>query len=170
MSDCPPAVRDSSPEQRHTESGTAEESAGSDTQDRPPATPAPTPPAAGETVRRIQSAVLGIALVWLTVQWWLLSTARPRPLPWERNGRAVPVFQIDINRADWIDWIQLDGIGETMAHRIVADREHNGPFSRIDDLMRVDGIGPATLARIRDHLTVDSRSSLPKTPLESAGN
>lgn len=38
------------------------------------------------------------------------------------------------------------------AEKIVADREANGPFSSIDDLTRVSGIGEKKLAAMRDRL------------------
>ena len=59
-----------------------------------------------------------------------------------------------INAATWVEWKQFDGIGEKLADRIVADRKKNGPFESIDDLQRVKGIGPKTVARIREHLKV----------------
>lgn len=49
----------------------------------------------------------------------------------------------------------LTGIGETRALAIVADREANGPFVTVDDLTRVSGIGPATVAANRDRMVVD---------------
>jgi competence ComEA-like helix-hairpin-helix protein len=41
-----------------------------------------------------------------------------------------------------------------MAARIVAYRTRHGPFGSPDDLLKVGGIGPATLARIRDQVRV----------------
>lgn len=61
-------------------------------------------------------------------------------------------FRLDINSATWVEWMQLEGIGEMLARRIVADREQNGRFAGIDDLRRVPGIGPKTLERIEPHL------------------
>lgn len=61
-------------------------------------------------------------------------------------------YQLDINTASWVEWMQLEGIGETTARRIVADREENGPFSSITDIQRVKGIGPKTFAANRKHL------------------
>ncbi len=49
---------------------------------------------------------------------------------------------------------QLEGIGPTKAQAIVAYRETNGPFSSVEQLLEVDGIGPSTLERIRSQLTV----------------
>lgn len=49
----------------------------------------------------------------------------------------------------------LDGIGEKMAERILAYREENGPFVRIEDIQNVKGIGEKTYAKIAGELTVD---------------
>ena len=95
------------------------------------------------------------ALLILTVQWLWISYQRPEPLSWQHGESFTSFFQVDINNATWVEWIQLKGIGETMAHRIVAEREINGPFDSIDDLQRVSGIGPSTLQQIRPWLTID---------------
>ncbi|MEX1232043.1 MAG: helix-hairpin-helix domain-containing protein [Planctomycetaceae bacterium] len=61
-------------------------------------------------------------------------------------------FHLDINSANWVEWMQLEGIGERLALRIVEDRKTNGPFQSIDDLDRVNGIGPKTIEKLRPHL------------------
>jgi competence protein ComEA len=61
-------------------------------------------------------------------------------------------YQIDINQAGWVEWMQLPDIGETLSRRIVLDREQNGPFSSIEDVQRISGIGPLTMGKIRPHL------------------
>ncbi len=43
----------------------------------------------------------------------------------------------------------IDGIGPTLAQRIVAERARRGGFRSIGDLGSVDGIGDARLARLR---------------------
>jgi competence protein ComEA len=48
----------------------------------------------------------------------------------------------------------LPGIGPATAAAIVDDRTRNGPFSSIDELERVPGIGHAKLAALRDQVTV----------------
>lgn len=63
------------------------------------------------------------------------------------------VFQLDPNAATWVEWTQLDGIGPTLAKRIVEDRASHGPFTTIEDLRRVKGIGVKTLDKLRPHLT-----------------
>jgi competence protein ComEA len=69
----------------------------------------------------------------------------------ERAGSRSLSFQLDINRADWPEWSVLPGIGETLAKRIVLARQKE-PFQRHEDLLRVQGIGPRTLDRIRPYL------------------
>ncbi len=63
-------------------------------------------------------------------------------------------LQLDINEATWVEWMQLEGLGEMLSRRIVAFREQQGRFSTVDDLTDVPGIGPKTLARIRPFLFV----------------
>jgi comEA protein len=58
--------------------------------------------------------------------------------------------RIDVNTAGSAELQLLPGIGPALAERIMQDREANGPFSSVDDLMRVKGIGPRTVARLRD--------------------
>ena len=67
---------------------------------------------------------------------------------------AVPV---DINKAD-ADTLatELNGIGESKAAAIVAYRETNGPFDRVDDLVNVKGIGEKTLEKNRENLVIES--------------
>ena len=62
--------------------------------------------------------------------------------------------RIDINRADAWLLAALPGIGDTRATDIVAFREANGPFRSVTDLMKVKGIGQATLDKIKDLITV----------------
>lgn len=48
----------------------------------------------------------------------------------------------------------LDGIGDTLAQRIVEYREQNGPFTSIEQIKNVSGIGDAKFEAIRDKITV----------------
>jgi competence protein ComEA len=48
----------------------------------------------------------------------------------------------------------VPGIGQVIAQRIVEFRDKNGPYKSIDDLLKVQGIGEKSLARIREHLSV----------------
>lgn len=56
--------------------------------------------------------------------------------------------KINLNTASAAELDLLPSIGPTLAARIIADREANGPFSSLDDLDRVPGIGPKTIAKL----------------------
>ena len=62
--------------------------------------------------------------------------------------------KIDINVADARAFEALERIGPALAGRIVLDRDTQGPFASIEDLMRVNGIGPHTIERNRMYLSV----------------
>ena len=61
--------------------------------------------------------------------------------------------EVDINRAGVWLLKALPGIGEDRAGAIVAYREENGEFQRIEDLLKVEGIGEGTFAAIKDNIT-----------------
>jgi len=60
--------------------------------------------------------------------------------------------RLNINLANVEELQTLSGIGPSTAEKIVADREANGPFPSIEDLMRVSGIGEKKFAAIKDSI------------------
>jgi competence protein ComEA len=60
---------------------------------------------------------------------------------------------VDINRATQAELRQLPGIGPVLSQRIIEVRAQK-PFSKVDDLRRVSGIGPKTLEKLRPLVTV----------------
>jgi len=60
---------------------------------------------------------------------------------------------ININTSNVEELTTLNGIGEVMANRIIAYR-CNSPFTSIEDIMNVQGIGPSIFAKIKDFIIV----------------
>lgn len=68
------------------------------------------------------------------------------------SPEAVP---LDLNRASREELERLPFVGPYMADQIVSWRERHGPFAAVDSLVRVPGVGPATLRRVGHLLRVD---------------
>lgn len=69
----------------------------------------------------------------------------------ERLSLGLP---IDLNRATPGELRLVPGLSAKLAEAVVADRARRGPFTDVDDLERVRGIGPARLKRAGPHLYV----------------
>jgi competence protein ComEA len=50
--------------------------------------------------------------------------------------------------------MQLPGIGEVKAQAIIDFRNQNGPFTSLDQIQEVNGIGPATFEKLKDLITI----------------
>ena len=80
----------------------------------------------------------------------------PAATAFSRNA-GTPVRKngpIMINRATAKDFESLDGIGPVLASRIVAYRKINGPFTAVEDLLKVQGIGQSKFAQFKEKLRV----------------
>jgi competence protein ComEA len=64
--------------------------------------------------------------------------------------------KVNLNAAD-AETLRRDlfGIGAAKAKAIVAYRESNGPFTAVDELLEVKGIGKALLEKNRDRLSIN---------------
>jgi competence protein ComEA len=66
---------------------------------------------------------------------------------------VVPPVRVDMDVASAAEIEGLPRIGPTLARRIVADREANGPFGSLEELTRVKGIGPTIARTIAPYVT-----------------
>lgn len=77
------------------------------------------------------------------------ATATEEPTNDNSNSEEL----VNINTASLEELDALPGIGPTTAQKILDYREENGPFSTIEDIMNVSGIGPATFEDIQNLIT-----------------
>jgi competence protein ComEA len=85
--------------------------------------------------------------------------AAPPPPPAQPPGtraRATPEDPVYVNHASAEELRRLPGVGPKRAEAIVALRQRMGRFQRIEDLLRVKGIGRTTLRRWRPLLRLDA--------------
>jgi len=70
------------------------------------------------------------------------------------NEKAMAESIIDINGAGYYDLQTLPEIGPVIAGRIIAYRDSVGRFEQVEDLLKISGIGPAKLGKIRDRVRI----------------
>ena len=66
----------------------------------------------------------------------------------------LPGELIDINSAPAVELQRLPGIGAKRAEDIVSHRETQGPFTNVEELTQIPGIGAGILDGIRDYITI----------------
>lgn len=95
-----------------------------------------------------------------------LSTSRDARLRSSRVSKPIESTEIrrpsvvNVNRATLAELITLPRISERVAKAIIDGR----PYSSVDDLIRVYGIGPKTLENIRPFVKIDSPAGNPPKP------
>ena len=67
----------------------------------------------------------------------------------QENIEHLSTNIVNINLADKIQLMSLPFIGEVKAERIIQYREDFGKFESIEELMKVSGIGPKTLEKLK---------------------
>jgi competence protein ComEA len=124
------------------------------------------------SVQLATAALLGLATVLLVVRsfdhFW--NRFRPGGPP---LGEGV-AYQVDLNVAERAELLQLPGVGDSLAQRILDYRREHGGFHRIEELRRVRGIGPVTVEKLRPWVCVSepqqaaTESDVPSAPARIA--
>ncbi len=70
------------------------------------------------------------------------------------GSSATPSAPVNLNTATADDLDVLPGVGPATAASIIAYRDQHGPFSSVEQLSQVRGIGPAKLDAIRGLVTL----------------
>ena len=79
---------------------------------------------------------------------------RPHPRPSPTATTVATQRLVNINSATAVQLETLTGVGPALAKSIVTHRAQKGPFTKVDDLLNVPGIGPSKLAAMRNEVTV----------------
>ena len=114
--------------------------------------------AAGGPRKGADLGALNLAAVLVDAQQVLvprIADAPPVPVPGSTapsTGTAPQLVNVNTAAAEELE--TLPGIGEVLAAAIISYREEHGPFTSVDQLVDVSGIGDATLEEIRDLVTV----------------
>jgi competence protein ComEA len=141
----------------------------------PPSPPAPVVPpqpstpvvAAWPRSAQLTTAfLLGVTLTLLAGQG--LGYLRWGSRPTELDRPSPVIYRVDLNRAERAELLQLPGVGDNLAARIEAYRREHGGFRTVDELTQVQGVGPATLERLRNWVDVSGDPTRPG-PAKVAG-
>jgi len=77
---------------------------------------------------------------------------------------------VNINTADAAALQQVNGLGPSKAKAIIDYRKENGPFAKVDDLVKVPGIGEKSLAGMKPHLTAGAATAAPASTPKGKGS
>ncbi len=72
-----------------------------------------------------------------------------------KKGENLSEKSVNINTASKDLLMQLPGVGKATAEKIIEHRETQGPFKRIEDIMKVKGIGQKKFDKMKIYLTTD---------------
>jgi len=75
-------------------------------------------------------------------------------LSWAYAQVNAPKAKVNINTAGQAELEALPRIGPKVAQRIIEYRTQNGNFKKIEDLMKVKGIGEKIFAQLKELITV----------------
>ena len=69
--------------------------------------------------------------------------------------KTLVKFPVNINTAKMVELKAVYGIGDKTAERIIAYRNNNGLFISINDLIKVKGIGPKKLEKMKPYIVIE---------------
>ena len=72
---------------------------------------------------------------------------------WDRPQKTLPKEKVNISTASRVQLMQLPGIGEKTADLIIEYRQRHA-FRKIEDIMRVKGIGGKKFEKIQEYIEI----------------
>lgn len=100
-------------------------------------------------MKRVALTIIGVVFL-LFASWGIVYGA---------EGATVEGV-LNVNSASVEELQNLPGIDETVAKNIVYFREANGPFSMVDELIKVNGMTDQHLESIRPYVNTEGESTL----------
>ena len=94
-----------------------------------------------------------LALILLVGALGIWGTGRPPPIRPSADDPSLDL-RIDINSAAAHELAALPGVGDVLARRIVEHRDQWGDFASLEAVLRVEGVGRATLSKMSAHLLI----------------
>jgi len=85
------------------------------------------------------------------------------------EGEAAAHKTVNLNQATSAEFARLPRVGPKLADRIVAHRKEHGPFTRVEDLMQVKGVGEKFFTALKPYLAVSGPTTLAEK-VSSAGS
>lgn len=85
-----------------------------------------------------------------------LSTLQPGMIHAEpvENSHKAAVSIINVNIASAMEIASIPGLGEKKSLAVIKYREKHGPYAKVEDLKKVDGIGNKLFEKIKPYVTV----------------
>ncbi len=81
------------------------------------------------------------------------------PLIAQQTGGKGGEHKININTASLDELQKLPRVGPQVAQRIIDFRKEQGNFKKIEEIMKVRGIGEKTFNQLKDLITVGAEST-----------
>ena len=126
-----------------------------------PEPPRPEPPRPGAPVQAAAPAAEELP----ELPSWLAGTAgEVEEIEWTPPP-VKPLAPVDLNKASLSELERLPGVGFIMAQSILAHRDANGPFDKVEDLLMVQGMSQGTLKLIYEAVFIEAQEELPPAPV-----
>jgi competence protein ComEA len=110
--------------------------------------------AAGGPKRGAELSELNLAAPLTDGQQIVVSRTSAVEAPAAAAATSATSALVNVNTASAEELDTLPGIGEVLAAAILQYREEHGPFTSVDQLVDVSGIGEVTLEELRDLVTI----------------
>lgn len=103
---------------------------------------------------RNEVALVGISIVFILLALIFSAQENTSYTVATKSQTEASEYLININTADEDELDMLEGIGPSLAEKIVSYRTKHGPFDNIEELCNVSGVGASTLEKFKDFIKV----------------